>query len=629
MPFAPPPRLVAVFDPQGRAEPLDRVFAALDAAAAAPGLARVAGAPAHPALARRLRLAVHGEAPIRPRPGGGIATGRVRLYDGPPGETLAGEIDRLAAALEAGRFAGPAAVAPVEGDFALLHARIVSGAPRLTLLRDAFGTVPIWTLRSPEGVTAVSTEPLALLALPFAPTEPDADRLAAFGDTLRLPAAGSLWPGLDAVRPGAALEIGPDGAETRIWWRPGPDPALAGLDEAELMDAIEARARAALRGAACRLGPDPAAMLSGGLDSTLIATLLAEIEPGRRRAAYVSVSASGPGAEERAPQAAVFAALPDLVRHDVDSEGLDPLDGGESFWRGQALPCFDLVEFKTLALMRRMRADGRDGTLSGVGGDLVVSLQARSLLAEALAGADPALLAAAWRMRRAQGGRPRGILFREVTRRLPGFGWLARFDRWENDDARRLHPARSRARAPAFRAAGQGSWNMAPRRLAEEERQMLHPALSWVAPDRLLPDGAGGHVAAPAARPLMDTRLLAAVMAAPPRLRIHEGLDRGVMRRLLARLGAPQAVRLRRDKSLFEPDLPRLHRDAALAQGPRLRAAAAAHPMFREIVDTPLMERRLAALAARAPGPRSAPEAFALLRAAQLAAFLDRLAARR
>jgi asparagine synthetase B (glutamine-hydrolysing) len=629
MPFAPPPRLVAAFDPAGRTASLDRAIAILDAASATPGLARAEASPAAPALRRTLRLVIHGDAPTRPRPCGGLASGRARLYDGPPGETPAAEIDRLAEASEAGRFARPAAVAPVEGDFALLLARVVDGAPRLTLLRDSFGAAPLWTLRSPEGLTAVSSDPLALLALPWAPAEPDADRLAAFGDTLRLPRAGSLWPGLEAVRPGAALEIGADGAETQVWWRPGPDPALAGLSDAAMLDAVEARARDAVRGAAARLGPDPAVMVSGGLDSTLIATLLAGLEPGRPRGAYVSVSPSGPGDSERGPQAALFAALPALRRHDVSSEGLDPLDGGESFWRGQALPCFDLVEFKTLALMDRMRVDGRSGALSGVGGDLVVSLQARALIAEAVATADPGLLAEAWRMRLAQGARPRGVLFREGLRRLPGFGWLARFDAWENDDPRRLHPARSRARAAAFRAEGQTPWNAVPRRLPAEERQLLHPSLSWVAPDRLLPDGAGGLVAAPAARPLMDTRLLAAVMAAPPRLKIHEGRDRGIMRRLLARLGAPEAVRVRPGKSLFEPDLPRLHHAAALAQGPRLRAAAEAHPMFREIVDLPLLERRLDALSRRGPGARSAPEAFAVLRAAQLGAFLDRVAALR
>ncbi|MFI9720026.1 asparagine synthase-related protein [Streptomyces sp. NPDC052396] len=180
-------------------------------------------------------------------------------------------------------------------------------------------------------------------------------------------AGGALWRGVDAVPPGEAVELAPEGgARTLRWWRP-PAAELPSREAA-------AGLREALRQAvALRVRPQEVvgADLSGGMDSTSLCFLAAEA--GARLVA-ATLDWSAPNNEDRIHATRAAQHLPHVEHVVFPSAGLpahftglderlDPGDGPSPVQRDQ-------VQQRYLA--EEMLSRGAGLRLSGHGGDHIV-----------------------------------------------------------------------------------------------------------------------------------------------------------------------------------------------------------------------------------------------------------------
>jgi asparagine synthase (glutamine-hydrolysing) len=192
--------------------------------------------------------------------------------------------------------------------FALWDAR----RRRLFLSRDRLGVRPLFHARTGRGLV-FGSEIKALLAHPDVPRALDLhglDEVFTFWSTL---APRTVFRGVEELPPGHSMLVEADGRArvTRHWQLDYPDPARAPRDPepaaaellAILLDAVRLRLRSDV---------PVGAYLSGGLDSTIVSTLVSRLAPGRLRT--FSLAFDDPEFDESAHQGQVVKALGS--RHD-------------------------------------------------------------------------------------------------------------------------------------------------------------------------------------------------------------------------------------------------------------------------------------------------------------------------
>ncbi|SFJ10916.1 asparagine synthase-related protein [Albimonas pacifica] len=647
----PAARFFGVFDPRGRADRLDALHRAMASAFADPGWTGAdldgAGAGGDPA-ARVLRLSVRlpaglpgatgdPSAWLRRGPGGRIWTGLARIWTPPrpasveetrPLPAPLRDLDRVASAEAAGRFDElHSAAQAVEGDYAL--AICDPQVPRLTLLRDAIGAEPLVYARLADGAVAFANWTHALLAIPEVGREPDAQALTDIFACNRPAHGRTAWRGVDEAPAAHVLRVDDRGLRLAPHWTPGPDPALRGLGDDDVVELMLERARLAVDSRWRGLGRSPALLFSGGLDSSLIAALVCtgagadEVAP-----AWSSRASSGAEPAERASRLALAARYPGLALHETFSDDADPLDGAEQAWRRMAEPCADAGAGTRFALHGAALAAGADAMLGGFGGDYVISHVLPNYLHDRLRAGAWSEAAAEMRRMRALGSRRRQVLRRALWASSPlASRWRMR--RGDGLGESQFGPAPDLATRRRWHAQGHRPWEVGAGSIAEEFRVRMRGRHTWMLCDLHFWDGPATGVAAPPravqayGSPLFDTRVLSAAMAAPPRLQRRGGQVRGLIRAMLERVAPPEVAR-RPDKSPFQPDAAIM----AAARRPILAAGfaeAARHPLWPALVDVARLEADLAALDRGAPAERNA-RAGGVLRAWFLAEFLRRAA---
>ncbi len=161
---------------------------------------------------------------------------------------------------------GPSFAGRLRGIFAMA----IGSGERLWLLRDAVGVKPLYWTRGALGLV-FGSEQKALLADPALALSPDLGVAARFVVRGQLEEELPLYIGVHAVPPGQILTW--DGAEVRL--APQPD-AAAPAGPADFETELEAELEASLEAAVteqARAEVPAALLLSGGVDSTLIAAL--------------------------------------------------------------------------------------------------------------------------------------------------------------------------------------------------------------------------------------------------------------------------------------------------------------------------------------------------------------------
>lgn len=148
----------------------------------------------------------------------------------------------------------------------------------LLLARDRAGMRPLHWTHLPDGSLAFASETKALLALPGVERAPDPAGLQQLFHWWGTVGERTVFRGIRQLPPGHTLVVeDPRAPQLRRWWSWNfePDPTLARCPEEELAQALQerlARAVALQRQADLPVG----LYLSGGLDSTALAALMAQ-----------------------------------------------------------------------------------------------------------------------------------------------------------------------------------------------------------------------------------------------------------------------------------------------------------------------------------------------------------------
>src|SRR5690242_5567603 len=174
---------------------------------------------------------------------------------------------------------GPGFAERLEGMFAI--ALWDRTRERLVLTRDRLGKKPLLYARLAGGSLAFASETKALLQLPALPRELDLAQIDAYLALQYVPRSGLR--AVEKVPPGSTVVV--EGGAVRVtrYWTPAPNPASNKLLQAEeSVDRVREEVTAAVRR---RLVSDVplGALLSGGIDSSIVVAAMAgaQAEPVR------------------------------------------------------------------------------------------------------------------------------------------------------------------------------------------------------------------------------------------------------------------------------------------------------------------------------------------------------------
>jgi asparagine synthase (glutamine-hydrolysing) len=300
---------------------------------------------------------------------------------------------------------GPRFVERLHGMFAL--ALWDSSRQRLVLARDRLGKKPLLWTRLPDGTLAFASELKALLRLPNLTRDIDLPALDAYLALQYVPGDITALRGVRKVPPGHVLIV--EGGEERLerYWE--PRPAEPSRSDDEWLERVRLSVGAAVRR---RLIADVplGALLSGGIDSSIVVALMAEasVEPVRTftvgfaderydERAYARAVAERYGTvhEELALEADIAATLPRFAA------AFDEPLGDEA-----ALPTFLIAEQARRHVTVALAGDGGDEAFAGYERYVAHGLAQRVPGPAARVGA-----AALWRLPAAR-REPRSPLFR-------------------------------------------------------------------------------------------------------------------------------------------------------------------------------------------------------------------------
>ncbi|NNJ64580.1 MAG: hypothetical protein HKP16_03370 [Xanthomonadales bacterium] len=268
---------------------------------------------------------------------------------------------------------GPACVDHLLGEFAFVICDTRAG--RLFAARDPFGERPLFYCHRDDSFLFFSRV-LEATSWPGVPLEIDEERVGGF----LIRGLGGADPsrtwlkGLKRLPPAHSLSVDGAGLRVRCYWRPDPEPALelpTGDDYADAFEEVFDRA------VQDRLpGPGSAAsMLSGGLDSSTIVGLASRhrgIQGASPLPTYSGISDESDCIESRYVRAVIegCSVEPALIRpsdvprfeRELDRADANLAEPTEQTW------CLLMLLFLSA------RNDGHRHMLSGLGGDIVASL---------------------------------------------------------------------------------------------------------------------------------------------------------------------------------------------------------------------------------------------------------------
>jgi asparagine synthase (glutamine-hydrolysing) len=486
---------------------------------------------------------------------------------------------------------GPTALTLIRGEWtsAIWHTE----HKELTLACDLLGGRSLHWAVSGAGIVFGENvrDVLELLPATPAPDRPAVSSWLAFGIA---PDEGTLYAGLRRLSPGSALCVREGALETRSLWTPEYRGVATG-DHAWLAERLRAEVDAAVARAVGD-GRRPAVLLSGGLDSALVAASMATQTHRDSPVAYSARFPMQPEADESALIDTTTSHLGIASVQSVVTAGR-PILGALSHLEAWRVPSTSPNTFLWLPILDTARADGRDVMLDGEGGDELFDSVPFYLFADIVASGRPS---AAWRLTlRYPGVRP-GVTRRRRARILAHFvvrGLLPasvhrRLDVWRPATlhAGLLRPSDARAAIGIFDEwawlDGDGPrWWRYRRNALTRTRHLLDAPGSFRRTAALAP--------IVRRQPLMlDQDLVEFALTLPPEASFDARHNRPLARRAQAdRL--PDAVRLRARKSHFSGVL-----RASLRRDGELLADLLGSPdaRVREFADVNSLERLLGGL---------------------------------
>lgn len=148
---------------------------------------------------------------------------------------------------------------------------------RLVLARDRAGIKPLFYYEAPWGL-AFASELKSLLQMPGIPRELDYDALNHYLAFLYVPAPRCILKGIRKLLPGTMLIVEPEGVREHRYWDPSQvvaNSSASSVSAEASVELVRERTRAAVRShllSDVQVG----AFLSGGIDSSIVVSLMAE-----------------------------------------------------------------------------------------------------------------------------------------------------------------------------------------------------------------------------------------------------------------------------------------------------------------------------------------------------------------
>ena len=237
---------------------------------------------------------------------------------------------------------------------------------RLLLARDRVGKKPLLWTRLADGTLAFASELKALTRLPGVTRELDLAALDAYLALQYVPGPGTALRGVNKLPPGHFLVADGDGERLERYWQ--PEPARLQLGEAEWLDRVRDTVRAAVRK---RLVADVplGALLSGGIDSSIVVALMAQLQPEPVRTFSVGFTDASYDEREQARLVAQrYGTVHEEVLLEPDAGELLPRLAGaydEPFGDSSALPTYLVSEVARRAVTVALVGDGGDEAFAG------------------------------------------------------------------------------------------------------------------------------------------------------------------------------------------------------------------------------------------------------------------------
>jgi asparagine synthase (glutamine-hydrolysing) len=235
---------------------------------------------------------------------------------------------------------------------------------RALLVRDRLGIKPLYYAVVGDTLLFAS-ELKCLLASGQVDDALDYEAIDAYLTLGFFPGPGTPLAGVRKLLPGHRIVVDPVGMRVEEWWR-YPEPApIAGRSEDEWTELLLARLRESV---ALRLMSDVplGAMLSGGLDSSLIVALMSEMV--REPVKTFSVGFAGPGDRNELADARLVAEMYGTDHHELELRSEDATVDLETLVWHLDEPLADLSAVGFIALCELARRDVTVA-LSGQGAD--------------------------------------------------------------------------------------------------------------------------------------------------------------------------------------------------------------------------------------------------------------------
>lgn len=437
---------------------------------------------------------------------------------------------------------------------------------RLYCARDHVGVKPLYAAATGDRFVAAS-EPGPVLDLAALDRQPDEHRI---GDFLvgHYPDDGrSFYDGLDRVPPGHWTVASEDGVRTECYWSPADvDPnRLAGVTD------YERRFRELFERAVAdrlRTVDPPSSLLSGGIDSSSIASVASDLCEAADRPPLRTFSAvfdTVTSCDERQFVDPVLEA----GRFDpqfVAGDEVDPLADLDAHLERRRAPFYPALMMLVWELFGAVGRSDADVVLQGYGGDQTMGSDPRGYLRGlARRGQLPTLASEVRGYAQLYGVSPRDVLWRDVVRPQLPQQVRAAWQRVRDVD----HVDRTMVSVDRSFADRSGLTDRlatdARRPAARTQRELRERALLPGEPTFNLELNAhvGAHFGVEPRFPYFDVRLIEFSLALPPGQTVAGGLDRTIVRDALAHT-LPEAVRTRSDKMEFSPNVVHCTREYAI-----------------------------------------------------------------
>ncbi len=309
------------------------------------------------------------------------------------GERFETDCDAETAAAAVARW-GEAALDRFRGMFAI--AWYTPRNRHLRLARDPFGVVPLLHATLSDGRVAISSEmrPLRELLGPDARVDPST--VSAYLASIRITVGDrTMLDRVRTVRPGHLVRVNLAGRVAEVtsnrWWEP---PTVSGDLRGQAADEALADALSESVSAHLQSDVEVCTLLSGGVDSAVITTLVHDRDPSVR--AFTAIGGDGDTDEDRLAAAMVSETLR-IEHHEIDpSTEASPLDRWRAMIATLGVPLGTPNEIAIQALAEGVSRCGIKVALSGEGADELLGGYGPVLqVVEAIASTAPSAEAAA------------------------------------------------------------------------------------------------------------------------------------------------------------------------------------------------------------------------------------------